>query len=129
MKAIVNRISNAVNPLRKSVAPAEFAEQFGVVLPVKARPESTEKCYRCKGTGTRLYISKAADSSGQLKDGTCFNCHGAGYLTPDQAVEVRANAKAGKRTVPAKGQMDLTFAPSASVDAFNGPKIVDEVQF
>jgi len=120
MKNIVTRISNAVNPLRKPTVTGEFAEQFGVPLPVKARPEGTESCYRCKGTGTRLYISKAADSSGQLKDGTCFNCHGAGYLTPDQAKEVRANAKAGKRTVPAKGQMDLTFA---------GPKIVDEVQF
>ena len=126
MKAIVSRISNAVNPLKKPVVTGEFAEQFGVPLPVKPRPEGAEKCYRCKGTGTRLYISKAADSSGQLKDGTCFNCHGAGYLTPDQAKEVRANAKAGKRTVPVKGgQMDITFIPAKS----QAQELIEEVQF
>ena len=98
MKNVIKNISNAVNPLIKKVKPAEpeFTTQMGVPLMVKPRPEGNHACKRCKGTGTRVYISK---KDSEIKWGDCFNCHGVGHLTPTQVKEVTANAKAGTNTM------------------------------
>ena len=108
MKNVIKNISNAVNPLinkanRKATSGAsstkaepEFTTQMGVPLMVKPRPEGNHACKRCKGTGTRVYISK---KDSETKWGDCFNCHGVGHLTPAQVKEVTANAKAGVNTM------------------------------
>lgn len=99
MKNVIKNISNAVNPLinrAKPKAEPEFTTQMGVPLMVKPRPEGNHACKRCKGTGTRVYISK---KDSETKWGDCFNCHGVGHLTPAQVKEVTANAKAGTNTM------------------------------
>ena len=69
-----------LKPRRLASGTVVWVDERGFVQP---EPIETEDCWKCGGTGT--YCISGATINGRFvgRTGTCFECQGKGYTTPE----------------------------------------------